>query len=121
MANTTKTTNQTAGLSTSLAAEVNRGQQKRRALARQYAAEEQVTVQGSPFYKPYFGSNMPIQINGIAVYVPLDGKPYKIPKTFADVFNTRLSRVDSLIQKQGQMSAIVEESYAGEVNLLSEA
>ena len=102
-----------------LAAEVNKLQHRKLELAKQYKSEEQVTVQGSPFYRPYFGDNMPIIINGIAVYVPLDGMPYKIPKTYADVFNTRLARVDSMIKKQGALSAIFEETYAGELDLLS--
>lgn len=120
MATTTnnKSANNTPAVNAQLAAEVNKKMKTRSLLVKAYQQEEQVQVQGSPFYRPYFGNNMPLIINGIAVYVPLDGRPYKIPKTFADLFNKRLGRIDSLIQKQGQLSAIAEESFAGEVDLL---
>ena len=109
-----------APVNAQLAKQVNIAQNKRKEFANKMKAEEQVTVQGSPFYRPYFGNNMPIQVNGVSVYVPLDGKPYTIPATFAGIFQERLSRIDALIQKQTVMSNFVEEAYAGEVDLLGQ-
>ena len=118
----TKTTSQsnTQRLTQKLTADVDEAKRRRHELVEQYKKEEKVKVQGSPFYRPYFGNNMPLQINGVGVYVPMDGKTYEIPKTFANLFHQRIARIDSLIQKQGVMSGIVEESYAGEVDLISE-
>lgn len=111
----------TASVTQKLAADVTRAQARKHELAQTYANEKKVRVTGSPMYRPYFGNNMPIQINGIMVYVPLDGKTYEIPKTFADVFRNRIARIDALIQKQGAMADFIEESSPGEVNLLNEA
>ena len=103
-----------------LTADVDEAKRRRHELVQQYKKEEKVKDQRSPLYRPYFGNNMPLQINGVGVYVPMDGKTYEIPKTVANLFHRRIARIDSLIQKQGVMSGIVEESYAGEVDLISE-
>ena len=81
--------------------------------------EKKVQVTGSPFYRPYFGNNMPIKINGIGIYVPLDGQPHNIPQSFANIFYERIARVDANIQSAGIMNNNIEESYAGENTLLS--
>lgn len=78
---------------------------------------EFVTVKGSPMYRPYFGNNMPIVIQGFPCYIPLDGKAYKVRKPYADVFNERLARIDALEQQRGVMANTIEESYAGEAGL----
>lgn len=115
------TTNTTASLTGKLSAEVNKAQNAKAKMAKQFKEQPKVKVQISPFYRPYFGNNMPIILNGIAVYVPCDGKMYEIPKAFADIVGERIGRIDRLIQKQGVMGGIIEESYAGENELLSEA
>ena len=115
----TETTN-TATVTRQLADAVDKAQARKHALTQQYMAQQKVRVQGSPFYRAYFGNVMPIIINGIGVYVPRDGKTYEIPKAFADVFKERIARVDALIQKQGTMADYIEEAYAGEVSLISE-
>ena len=104
-----------------LTKQVNGLEEKKKTIAQQYREEAKVSVQGSPMYRPYFGNNMPIQVNGIMVYVPLDGRTYEIPKTFADVFKNRISRIDALIQKQGAMADFIEENSPGEVQLINEA
>lgn len=111
----------TASVTQKLAADVTKAQARKHELAQAYAKEKKVKVTGSPMYRPYFGNNMPIQVNGIMVYVPLDGRTYEIPKTFADVFKNRISRIDALIQKQGAMADFIEENSPGEVTLISEA
>ena len=74
-------------------------------------------------YRPYFGNNMPIIINGVAIYVPLDGQLYEIPESFAAVFLDRISRVDEQIRVRKQMASVSEnsESYAGEKSLIRRA
>lgn len=120
-----KTTNTTlsagtASVTRKLSAEVNAAQARKHELSEYYKNEKKVRVTGSPMYRPYFGNNMPIQINGIMVYVPMDGRTYEIPKTFADVFRNRIARIDALIQKQGMMANIIEETSPGEISLISE-
>lgn len=113
--------NTTASLTNQLSQQVSSAQTAKARMAIMYKEEEKVKVQISPFYRPYFGNNMPIILNGIAVYVPCDGRMYEIPKSFADIVGERIGRIDRLIAKQGVMGGIIEESYAGENELLNEA
>ena len=94
---------------------------KRANLAMRYREEDKVTVTGSPFYRPYFGNNMPIIINGIAIHVPLDGQQYEIPDSFAAIFHERIKKIDAqrqIEQRLGNVTANLE-SYAGEKNLIN--
>lgn len=117
---TTSTTVNTATVTRQLTEAVDKAQARKHELTQLYMNEEKVRVQGSPFYRAYFGNVMPIQVNGIGIYVPMDGKTYEIPKTFASVFKERIARVDALIQKQGAMADYIEESFAGEISLINE-
>ena len=54
-----------------LSKKVNALEETRKSVAVTYKNEKKVAVQGSPMYRPYFGNNMPIIINGVAIYVPL--------------------------------------------------
>lgn len=116
----TKTVIDTQSANLDLTAKVNALEDTRRKVSEGYKHEKKVTVSGSPMYRPYFGNNMPIIINGVAVYVPLDGQQYEIPESFAAVFLDRISRIDEQINMRKQMSAVSEnvESYAGEKNLI---
>ena len=102
---------------------VNALEETRKSVAITYKNEKKVAVQGSPMYRPYFGNNMPIIINGVAIYVPLDGQQYEIPESFAAVFLDRISRVDEQIRVRKQMASVSEnsESYAGEKSLIRRA
>lgn len=106
-----------------LSKKVNALEETRRSVADTYKNEKKVAVQGSPMYRPYFGNNMPIIINGVAIYVPLDGQQYEIPESFAAVFLDRISRVDEQIRVRKQMASVSEnsESYAGEKSLIRRA
>ena len=106
-----------------LSKKVNALEETRKSVAITYKNEEKVAVQGSPMYRPYFGNNMPIIINGVAIYVPLDGQQYEIPESFAAVFLDRISRVDEQIRVRKQMASVSEnsESYAGEKSLIRRA
>lgn len=106
-----------------LSKQVNALEETRKNVAVTYKNEKKVAVQGSPMYRPYFGNNMPIIINGVAIYVPLDGQQYEIPESFAAVFLDRISRVDEQIRVRKQMASVSEnsESYAGEKSLIRRA
>lgn len=106
-----------------LSKQVNALEETRKSVAVTYKNEKKVSVQGSPMYRPYFGNNMPIIINGVAIYVPLDGQQYEIPESFAAVFLDRISRVDEQIRVRKQMASVSEnsESYAGEKSLIRRA
>lgn len=116
----TNTVIDTESANLDLTAKVNALEDTRRKVSEGYKNEKKVTVSGSPMYRPYFGNNMPIIINGVAVYVPLDGQQYEIPESFAAVFLDRISRIDEQINMRKQMSAVSEnvESYAGEKTLI---
>lgn len=106
-----------------LSKQVNALEETRKSVAVTYKNEKKIAVQGSPMYRPYFGNNMPIIINGVAIYVPLDGQQYEIPESFAAVFLDRISRVDEQIRVRKQMASVSEnsESYAGEKSLIRRA
>lgn len=106
-----------------LSKQVNALEETRKSVTVTYKNEKKVAVQGSPMYRPYFGNNMPIIINGVAIYVPLDGQLYEIPESFAAVFLDRISRVDEQIRVRKQMASVSEnsESYAGEKSLIRRA
>ena len=106
-----------------LSKKVNALEETRKSVAVTYKNEKKVAVQGSPMYRPYFGNNMPIIINGVAIYGPLDGQQYEIPEAFGAVFLDRISRVDEQIRVRKQMASVSEnsESYAGEKSLIRRA
>lgn len=110
----------TAALNSALETKVTALKAKNTKLVDYYKGEKKVPVQGSPMYRPYFGNNMPIILNGIAIYVPLDGQQYEIPESFAAIFFDRISRIDEQINMRKQMAAISDniEAYAGERNLI---
>ena len=95
----------------------------KRQLAKQYTEEPKEVVMGSPLYQKDFGRQMRIVINGIALFVPLDGQQYKIPATFAAEFMTRLALVDEKERNRRSLANIQGngEAYAGERGLLVKA
>jgi hypothetical protein len=119
MAARTNKTN-TAEVTKNLTSEVTLLENKRTIVAKRYQDEPKVKVQGSPMYKPFFGNNMPIIVNGIAIYVPLDGQQYEIPETYAAIFQDRIARIDTLERRRKSMADVQNnsESYAGERELI---
>ena len=110
----------TAALNSALETKVTALRNKNRRLVDYYKNEKKIPVQGSPMYRPYFGNNMPIILNGIAIFVPLDGQQYEIPESFAAIFFDRICRIDEQINMRKKMAAISDnvEAYAGERNLI---
>lgn len=103
--------------------EVRKLQQNQKDLARKYKAAEKVEVTISPMYRPHFGNQMPVVLNGIPIYVPCDGKAYLIPKQYAGIVKSRIRKVDDQIKRSAKLSNVKEnfEAYAGQKNLIGRA
>lgn len=85
---------------------VNRAQIQRKELLKHFKSEPKETVYLSPMYRPYVGKIMPISINGITIYFPVDGKPYPVPRSFADAITSRRMAIDEIITKTNAMADI---------------
>ena len=122
MNNTTTTARANkAALNTKLEMQVNDLQTRRRKLADRYKNEKQVEISISPMYRPYFGNTMPVLVNGIGIYVPINGQQYKVPETFAAIIKERISNIDEQMRVRTQMANVQAniEAYAGEKGLLT--
>lgn len=82
--------------------------------------EEKVSVSMAPMYRPYFGDVMTVSINGLSVYLPLDGRSYKMPKSYAMVIQGRRRMVDDHITRTARLADIQSnvERSAGELELI---
>lgn len=98
---------------------VKDAEQERKALARYFKKQETVPVSISPLYQPYFGKVMTVTINGTSVAVPVNGKTYKVPATFAEEIKVRIHRQDELMTKKQRLSNVKEnfEASPGELQL----
>lgn len=76
------------------------------ALRSVYLKEKLVPVYLSPMYRPYLGKVMNVDINGVSVFVPIDGQTYNVPLTFADEITRRRMAVDAMLTKQDRMADI---------------
>lgn len=96
---------------------------QRRSLAQHYKEEKRIQVSGAPSYQAHFGRQMPICINGIMVYVPLNGQQYEIPESFAAVFLERLANVNAMENRRSKMADVASnnERYAGESEFIRRA
>jgi len=92
---------------------------RRKALLKVYKAEPLVPVNVSPLYAPYFGRTMRVMINGISVYVRVDGTIHNVPETFADEINSRIAHINRNIKVQTRMgnSRENQEGSPGELEL----
>lgn len=92
---------------------------RRKALVKTYTEEEKVPMYLSPMYRPYFGNVMPVSINGLVIYFPVDGKTYTIPTTYADEIVRRRMAIDDILTKQSKMANIASnnETAPGELKL----
>lgn len=89
-------------------------------LAEKLRTEKKVEVIGAPMYRAWFGNMMHISINGVPIFVPLDGKRYSIPESYAEIFNTRIRSVNDDIAMEKVRSNVQSnaESYPGELDLV---
>ena len=100
---------------------VNALEKKRFSLVEKYKAEKKYKVKGAPAYQAHFGSVMSIIINGVLVTVPLDGRSYEIPESFAQVFNSRIRQIDNMALPQSALADVTNnvESMPGEKDLIT--
>ena len=88
-------------------------------LRKEYSEENKVPVEVSPMYKPYFGSVMRVAINGVMIYMPVDGTTHLVPQSFGDEIKRRRMAIDTMLTKQNRMADISRnmETAPGELNL----
>ena len=100
---------------------VNALEKKRFSLVEKYKAEKKYKVKGAPAYQAHFGSVMSIVINGVLITVPLDGRSYEIPESFAQVFNSRIRQIDNMALQQSALADVTNniESMPGEKDLIT--
>ena len=100
---------------------VNALEKKRFSLVEKYKAEKKYKVKGAPAYQAHFGSVMSIILNGVLVTVPLDGRSYEIPESFAQVFNSRIRQIDNMALQQSALADVTNniESMPGEKDLIT--
>lgn len=94
-------------------------QARKKEMLKAYRAEDKIAIHISPMYRPYFGNVMIMTINGFTIGVPVDGATYKVPKTFAEHINARITKIDSIIKKTDNMANVAKnfESNPGELEL----
>lgn len=99
---------------------VNVAEVARRSLKSQYVTAEQIPVTVSPLYRPYFGEKLRVSINGFAVYIPCDGKPYPVSKPFAAEAMRRIAAINDFLLKKERRADIQHnlESSPGELPIV---
>ena len=65
-----------------------------------------VPVTLAPSYRHPFGKVMPVRLNGLAIYIPCDGKTYQVPAPFAAIVHARRRAFDEQELRQEQMSQV---------------
>lgn len=100
---------------------VNALEKKRLSLVEKYKAEKKYKVKGAPAYQAHFGNVMSIVINGVLITVPLDGRSYEIPESFAQVFNSRIRQIDNMALQQEALADVTNnvENMPGEKDLIT--
>ena len=79
--------------------------------------EELVAVTLAPTYRHPFGKVMPVRLNGYTIYVPCNGKTYKIPKSYAAIVHARRRAYDEQELRHEGMAQIQNnfEQYPGQL------
>lgn len=65
---------------------------------------ERVPVTLAPSYRHPFGKVMCVRLQGLAIYIPCDGKTYQVPKDFAAIIHARRRAYDEQEMRQEQMA-----------------
>lgn len=84
--------------------------------------EPKVPVNVSPQYAAEFSNNMRVTINGISIFIPIDGRDYLVPQSFADEIKRRIHKVNQKLnrfKRKGNANNVVlfEEKSIGEIKL----
>lgn len=91
----------------------------RHSMAAKYKAEEQVEITISPLYANEFSNNQPVILNGVRISVPTDGRPYKVPYSFALEIKNRIALADEKFKRLNRMADVEQnfERSPGELKL----
>jgi hypothetical protein len=88
--------------------------------AQHYKEQDKVEVSVSPLYRPYFGDVMTIIINGVYCALPVDGRTYRLPKSFANEVARRIHAIDKQNTRAERLSDVQNnhENFVGELKLI---
>ena len=88
-------------------------------LAKRYQSEDKVEVSISPLYANELGNVHTIALHGISIYVPVDGRNYKIPYSYALELKGRIAAIDEKSKRMRKMANVAKNSErtAGELKL----
>lgn len=84
--------------------------------------EPKVSINVAPQYAAEFSNNMRVTINGISIFIPIDGRDYLVPQSFADEIKRRVHKVNQKLnrfKRKGNANNVVlfEEKSIGEIKL----
>ena len=98
-------------------ATIQQAEKNRKSLLKRYKEEPKVSVAISPHYADAFGRVMQVSVNGITIWVSVDGKTYQLPETFANEIKARIYAQDKILLRGKAMANVKQnyESSAGEI------
>lgn len=104
------------------ATDLNELQHRQNKFLERVRSEKKVPVSVAPQYAAEFSNNMRVTINGISIFVPINGKTYMVPETFAAEVQRRVAKVNVKLnrfkKKNGMTNdVIIEEKSIGEIKL----
>ena len=84
--------------------------------------EPKVSISVAPQYAAEFSRNMRVVINGVSIFIPIDGREYMVPETFAAEIKRRIHKVNQKINRLRRKGTtenfnLIEEKSIGEVKL----
>ena len=82
--------------------------------------QKRVPVSMSPMYATYFGEVMTVSLNGMSIFLPIDGRTYEVPEAFARIVHKRRRMVDAQQNMQAKLGDVTnnKDSFAGELILV---
>lgn len=88
--------------------------------AQKLKSEAKKPVTLAPMYQPYFGEVMTVGLNGLNIYVPVNGRTYQVPESYAMIIQERRRRVDAHILRTNRLANVQSnfERTAGELVLI---
>lgn len=104
------------------ATDLNELQHRQNKFLEHVRSEKKVPISVAPQYASEFSNNMRVTINGISIFIPIDGKSYMVPETFAAEIQRRVAKVNAKLnrfkKKNGRSNdVIIEEKSIGEIKL----
>ena len=84
--------------------------------------EPKVSISVAPQYAAEFSRNMRVVINGVSIFIPIDGREYMVPETFAAEIKRRVNKVNQKLNRLRRKGTtenfnLVEEKSIGEVKI----